>query len=89
MLKLLNKEQIKADKDMLNFYIEAMKNIFKTWLKVEPNNTERIKQYIDELLSNNKLKSINEFEEEIYIIKQQLAYTEIKQYLKKQKIFQR
>jgi len=43
-----------------------MKNIFKTWLKVEPNNTERIKQYIEELLSNNKPKSINEFEEEIY-----------------------
>ena len=43
-----------------------MKNIFKIWLKVEPNNTEKIKQYIDELLTNNNLKSINEFEEEIY-----------------------
>ena len=29
-------------------------------------NTERIKQYIDELLSKNTLKSINKFEEEIY-----------------------
>ncbi len=43
-----------------------MKNIFKTWFKVEPNKIDRIKQYIDELLSNNKLKSINKFEEEIY-----------------------
>ena len=34
--------------------------------KVEPNNTERIKQYIDELLTNNTFKSIKEFEEEIY-----------------------
>ena len=66
ILKLLNKEHIKADNDMINFYIEAMKNIFKTWLKVEPNNTEKIKQYIDELLTNNTLKSIDEFEEEIY-----------------------
>ena len=66
ILKLLNKEHIKADEDMINFYIEAMKNIFKTWLKVEPNNTEKIKQYINELLTNNTLKSINEFEEEIY-----------------------
>ena len=66
ILKLLNKEHIKADEDMINFYIEAMKNIFKTWLKVEPNNTEKIKQYIDELLTNNTLKSIDEFEEEIY-----------------------
>ena len=88
ILKLLNKEHIKADNDMINFYIEAMKNIFKTWLKVEPNNTEKIKHYIDEPLTNNTLNlSMNS--KKRYIIKQQFDYTEIKQYLKKQKIFQK
>ena len=43
-----------------------MKSIFKTWIKVEPNNTTKIKEYIDELLTNNNLKTIDEFEEEIY-----------------------
>jgi len=43
-----------------------MKSIFKTWIKIEPNNTTKIKEYIDELLTNNNLKTIDEFEEEIY-----------------------
>ena len=43
-----------------------MKSIFKTWIKIEPNNTTKIKEYIDELLTNNNLKTTDEFEEEIY-----------------------
>ena len=80
-LKILE-EAMNFIHDMINFYIEAMKNIFKTWLKVEPNNTEKIKQYIDELLTNNTL-NLSKNSKKKYTTKQQFGYTETKQYLKK------
>ena len=71
---------------MINFYIEAMKNIFKTWMKVEPNNTEKIKQILTNFSLTIHLDQSMILKKR-YTIKQQFDYIETKQYLKKQKIF--
>ena len=67
ILKILDKDHIKNDKDKYDFFKEALKSTFKTWISVEPNNTPNIKIYIDDLLSKNTLHTLEEFEEEIYI----------------------
>ena len=50
ILKILDKEHIKKDMDKYNFFKDAPKSTFKTWISVEPNNTPNIKIYIDDLL---------------------------------------
>ena len=51
---------------MIEFMKESIKQAFKTWIKYEPNNTLQIKEYINDLLSSNKLHTLEEFEHYIY-----------------------
>ena len=51
---------------LTKFYKEAVKQTFKVWLKVEPNNTQNILKLIDEFLTNGNLKDIEIFDKIIY-----------------------
>ena len=66
ILKLLANPQILNDKQMSLFFKESIKKIFKAWLNVEPNNTIKIKEYIEDLLSKDIMHSLEEFQQEIY-----------------------
>ena len=66
ILKLYEKELKIDDEEMKNFMIQACKNAFKIWIKMEQNNTEKIKELINDLISNNKLHELNVFEKNIY-----------------------
>ena len=66
LLKLYKKEYELNDEEMIEFMKESIKQAFKTWIKYEPNNTLQIKEYINDLLSSNKLHTLEEFEHYIY-----------------------
>ena len=51
---------------MVEFMKEATKQAFKTWIKYEPNNTLKIKEFINDLLTSNTLHTLEEFEKHIY-----------------------
>ena len=48
------------------FFKESLKKIFRIWLNAEPNNTIKIKQFIDDLLTKDNLHTYEEFQKEIY-----------------------
>ena len=66
LLKLYKREQEINDEEMVEFMKEATKQAFKTWIKYEPNNTLKIKEFINDLLTSNTLHTLEEFEKHIY-----------------------
>ena len=66
ILKLLITLCISNDEMMSLFFKESLKKIFRIWLNVEPNNSIKIKQFIDDLLTKNNLHTYGEFQKEIY-----------------------
>ena len=66
ILKLLLTPQISNDEMMSLFFKESLKKIFRILLNVEPNNTIKIKQFIDDLLTKDNLHTYEEFQKEIY-----------------------
>ncbi len=44
------------------FFEESLKKIFRIWLNVEPNNTIKKKQFIDDLLTKDNLHTFEEFQ---------------------------
>ena len=69
-LKLLNNISLRTNNFQVNTQIEfikkAIRNIFKTWLQVEPNLTTKMKEMIDDFISKNILHSQEEFNKAIY-----------------------
>ena len=62
ILKLLLTPQISNDEMMSLFFKESLKKIFRILLNVEPNNTIKIKQFIDDLLTKDNLHTFEEFQ---------------------------
>ena len=51
---------------MVEFMKDTIKQAFKTWLKYEPNNILKIKEFINDLITSNTLHTFEEFEKYIY-----------------------
>ena len=70
-LKLLNNISLRTNNNFqvntqIEFIKKAIRNIFKTWLQVEPNLTTKMKEMIDDFISKNILHSQEEFNKAIY-----------------------
>ena len=66
LLKIYQKEKKISIPEHLAFFQEACKVAFQLWNKKEPNNTEPVKQLIEDFLINNNFHELEEYETIIY-----------------------
>ena len=66
LLKIYQKEKKISIQEHLAFFKDACKIAFQLWIQKEPNNTEPVKQLIEDFLSNNNFHELEEYEKIIY-----------------------
>ena len=66
LLKIYQKEKKISIPEHLAFFKDACKIAFQLWIQKEPNNTEPVKQLIEDFLSNNNFHELEEYEKIIY-----------------------
>ena len=66
LFKIYEKEKKISIPEHLAYFEEVCKKAFRLWLEKEPNDTEPIKELIEDFLSNNKFHTLEEYEKIIY-----------------------